>query len=83
MRNPAVVFKQTGFTVHAGRAGEAGEKHAEWRGEILDERGQLHDGFSYVREGFPGAVIGALRVGDIAFATKLAARMWLHTSETE
>jgi hypothetical protein len=80
MRNPAVVFRHTGFTVHAGRA--AGTE-AEWRGEILDERGKLHDGFSYVRDGFPGAVIGALQVRDIAFATKLAARMWLHTSETE
>lgn len=80
MRNPAVVFRQTGFTVHAGRAAGVG---GEWQGEILDERGQLHDGFSYLREGFPGAVIGALRVGDIAFATKLAARMWLYTDETE
>jgi hypothetical protein len=77
MRNPTVVFKETGFTVHAAPAGE------EWRGEILTEQGELHDGFSYTRECFPGAVIGALRVRDIAFAPKLAARMWVHTHDAE
>ena len=77
MRDPAIVFEATGFTVHAAPDG------AEWRGELIDSTGELHDGFSYTRDGFPGAVIGALRVADIAFAPKLAARMWLHTGETE
>ena len=77
MQNPAIVFKHTGFTVHAAPTGE------EWRGEVLTEQGDVHDGFSYTRECFPGAVIGAMRVRDIAFATKLAARMWLHTHELD
>jgi len=77
MRNPAIVFTQTGFTVHAAPDG------AEWRGELIDSSGEVHDGFSYTRDGFPGAVIGALRVRDIAFLPKLAARMWLHTHEQE
>ena len=79
MRDPAVVFKYTGFTVHAAPSRD--ERRGEWRGEILDEAGELHDGFSYTRDGFPGAVIGALRVRDIAFAPQLAARMWVHTDD--
>jgi hypothetical protein len=77
MRDPAIVFQEKGFTVHAAPDG------AEWRGELIDAKGEVHDGFSYTRDGFPGAVIGALRVRDIAFAPKLAARMWLHTHELE
>ena len=77
MRDPVVVFRHTGFTVHAAPSG------GEWRGEILDDAGELHDGFSYTRDGFPGAVIGALRVRDIAFAPQLAARMWVHTDDAE
>ncbi|HEX2876383.1 MAG TPA: hypothetical protein VHP33_34255 [Polyangiaceae bacterium] len=77
MRDPAIVFKQTGFTVHATQSG------SEWRGELLNERGEVHDGFSYIREGFPGAVVGALRVSDIAFAPQLAARMWVYTDDAE
>ena len=77
MRDPAIVFEETGFTVHAAPNG------SEWRGELIDAAGDVHDGFSYLRDGFPGAVIGALRVRDIAFAPKLAARMWLHTHELE
>ena len=76
MRDPAIVFEETGFTIHAAPDG------AEWRGELIDSAGKLHDAFWYTRDGFPGAVIGALRVADIAFAPKLAARMWLHTDET-
>jgi len=79
MNNPAIVFKHTGFTVHAAPAAAGGE----WRGEILTEQGEVHDGFSYTRERFPGAVIGALRVADIAFAPKLAERMWVHTDDAE
>ncbi len=77
MRYPAVVFKYTGFTVHAAPSG------TEWHGEILNDAGEVQDGFSYTRDGFPGAVIGALRVRDIAFAPKLAARMWVHTDDAE
>ena len=75
MHNPPIVFEETGYTVHAEPNGD------EWHGELLNEQSELHDGFSYTREGFPGAVIGALRVRDIAFTTKLAARMWLHTDD--
>jgi hypothetical protein len=82
MRDPAIVFEETGFTVHAAPNGAAPDG-SEWRGELIDATGEVHDGFSYMRDGFPGAVIGALRVRDIAFATKLAARMWLHTHEPE
>ncbi len=77
MRDPAIVFKQTGFTVHATACG------SDWRGEILNDAGEVHDGFSYIREGFPGAVVGALRVADIAFAPQLAARMWVYTDDAE
>jgi hypothetical protein len=77
MRDPVVVFRHTGFTVHAAPSG------GEWRGEILDDAGELQDGFSYTRDGFPGAVIGALGVRDLAFAPQLAARMWLHTDDAE
>jgi len=75
MEKPAIVFRHASFTVHAAPTG------GEWRGEILTEQGELHDGFSYTRERFPGAVIGALRVRDIAFASRLAERMWLHTDD--
>jgi hypothetical protein len=81
MRDPAIVFQETGFTVHAAPNGAP--DGSEWRGELIDATGEVHDGFSYTRDGFPGAVIGALRVRDIAFAPKLAARMWLHTHELE
>ena len=77
MRDPAGVFKYTGFTVHAAPSG------GEWRGEILNDAGEVQDGFSYTRDGFPGAVIGALRVRDIAFAPQLAARMWVYTDDAE
>jgi hypothetical protein len=73
MKRPAIVFTHTGLTVHAARNGE------HWRGELLDERGQVQDVFAYTREAFPGAVIGALRVRDVAFVPQLAPRMWLHT----
>ncbi len=90
MHNPAIVFLYTGFTVHAAPSGpESTEAASEatpgprWRGEILNAAGEVQDGFSYTRDGFPGAVIGALRVRDIAFAPKLAARMWVHTDDAE
>jgi hypothetical protein len=75
MQRPAIVFTHTGLTVHAAPA-EGG-----WRGELLDELGRVRDAFSYTRETFPGAVIGALAVPDLSFAVKLAERMWLHTAE--
>jgi hypothetical protein len=73
MKRPAIVFSHTEFTVHAELSGEL------WRGELLDERGEVRDSFAYTRETFPGAVIGALRVRALSFATSLAARMWLYT----
>ena len=75
MRNPSIVFVHEGLTIHAGPCGEA------WCGEILDERGEVLDLFAYTREGFPGALIGALTFPEISFATALAARLWLHTGE--
>jgi hypothetical protein len=73
MQRPAVVFSHTGLTVHAEQHGD------HWQGELLDAHGQVKDVFAYTRDAFPGAVIGALRVSDVAFAPKLACRMWLHT----
>jgi hypothetical protein len=75
MQRPAIVFSHTGLTVHASPSGEL------WQGELFDENGELQDGFAYTREAFPGAVIGALRFTQLGFATELAARMWLHTSD--
>jgi hypothetical protein len=75
MKRPAIVFTHTGFTVHAAPDGQ------HWRGELLDARGKLEDVFAYTREDFPGAVIGALRVSDVAFVPRLALRMWLHTAD--
>lgn len=77
MRSPAIVFTHTGLTVHATPA-EGG-----WRGELLDGMGRVRDAFSYTRETFPGAVIGALAIPDLGFAVELAARMWVHTSAVE
>jgi hypothetical protein len=77
MLRPAIVFTHTGLTVHAAPSDGA------WRGELLDSRGRVCDAFSYTRETFPGAVIGALGVPDLAFAVELAARMWLHTAAFE
>jgi hypothetical protein len=76
MQRPAIVFSHTGLTVHATPHGEL------WQGQLFDARGQLQDAFAYTREAFPGAVIGALRFSELGFATALAARMWLHTSDT-
>ncbi len=73
MLRPAVVFSHTGLTVHAEKSGD------HWRGELLDARGNVKDVFAYTRAAFPGAVIGALRVSDVAFGPQLACRMWLHT----
>jgi hypothetical protein len=73
MKRPVIVFTHTGLTVHAAQNGD------HWLGELLDSRGELKDVFAYTREAFPGAVIGALRVRDVAFAPQLASRMWLHT----
>ena len=75
MRKPSIVFVHQGLTIHAGPCGEA------WCGEILDEQGQALDVFAYTREGFPGAVIGALLFPEVSFATSLAARLWLHTGD--
>ena len=74
MQSPAIVFRHTGLTVHAAPS------DGGWRGELLDELGRVRDAFSYTRETFPGAVIGALGVPDLAFAVKLAERMWVHTA---
>ncbi len=74
MLQEAIVFEDAGLTVRAVPQGAE-----QWHGELLDERGQVKDVFSYTRDAFPGAVIGALRVRDVAFAPRLAARMWLHT----
>ncbi len=73
MQSPAIVFTHTGLTVHAAPRGQA------WQGQLLNERGEVEDEFAYTRDEFPGAVIGALRFTDLAFAVRLAARMWLHT----
>jgi hypothetical protein len=77
MKRPAIVFSLTGLTVHAEPSGEL------WQGELLNERGEVEDSFAYTREAFPGAVIGALRFSALAFATTLAARMWLHTDRLD
>jgi hypothetical protein len=77
MKRPAIVFTHTGFTVHAARHGD------HWQGELLDARGEVTDVFAYTREVFPGAVIGALLVRDVAFVPQLASRMWLHTALPE
>jgi hypothetical protein len=77
MKRPAIVFSYTGLTVRAEQLGEL------WRGELLDEHGEVKDSFAYTREVFPGAVIGALGCAALGFATSLAARMWLHTDGQE
>lgn len=74
MKRPAIVFTHTGLIVHAAQHGD------HWQGELLDAQGKVKDVFAYTREGFPGAVIGALRVRDVAFVPQLASRMWLHTA---
>lgn len=73
MCSEPIVFSHTGLTVRAALRGEA------WRGQIVDARGEVQDEFSYTREAFPGAVIGALRFRDLDFAVRLAARLWLYT----
>ena len=73
MQSPALVFKHTGFTVHAAPDGNG------WSGEILSPGGQVQDQFAYTRDAFPGAVIGALGFTDLGFAGPLALRKWLHT----
>jgi hypothetical protein len=73
MQSAGIVFQHTGLTVRATPSGDS------WRGQLLDEHGAVKDEFSYTREAFPGAVIGALRFTDLQFAVRLAARMWLHT----
>lgn len=73
MQSAAIVFQHTGLTVRASPHGDS------WRGQLVDELGTVKDEFSYTRDGFPGAVIGALRFTDLEFAVRLAARMWLHT----
>lgn len=77
MKQPAIVFSHTGFTVHAAPIEE------RWQGELLDDAGEVRDSFAYTRETFPGAVIGALKVSALSFASTLALRMWLHTSSPE
>ena len=77
MKRPAIVFTHTGLTVHAVEQGE------HWQGELLNAEGKVEDVFAYTRDDFPGAVIGALRVSDVAFAPQLAARMWIHTGTTD
>lgn len=69
------MFVHQGLTIHAEPRGEG------WYGEILDERGEVLDGFAYTREGFPGAVIGALSFPEVSCTTALAARLWLHTGD--
>lgn len=75
MSKRAVVFSETGLVVRAACHGDV------WRGELLNERGEVEDEFAYTRDEFPGAVIGALRVRDIAFGPRLARRLWLHTED--
>lgn len=75
MSKRAVVFSETGLLVRAACHGEI------WRGQLLNDRGEVEDEFAYTRESFPGAVIGALRVRDIAFGPRLARRLWLHTED--
>ncbi len=77
MLRPAIVFTHTGLTVHAVEQGE------HWQGELLNADGKVEDVFAYTRDDFPGAVIGALRVSDVAFAPQLAARMWIHTGSAD
>lgn len=77
MQSPAIVFTHAGLTVHAALT-EAG-----WHGELLDSLGQAFDCFSYTRETFPGAVIGAFAAPGLSFALELAGRMWLHTASFE
>lgn len=69
------MFVHQGLTIHAGPCGEG------WCGEILDERSEVLDSFAYTREGFPGALIGALSFPELSFAASLAARLWLHTGD--
>lgn len=75
MSNRAVVFSETGLIVRAACEGDV------WRGQLLNQRGEVEDEFAYTRDTFPGAVIGALRVSDIGFAPRLARRLWLHTED--
>ena len=48
MHSAPIVFQHTGLTVRATPSGES------WRGELLDEHGDVKDEFSYTREAFPG-----------------------------
>lgn len=75
MRKPAIKFTHTGLTVHAAPRSD------HWEGELLNQAGEVQDVFAYTRDAFPGAVIGAFRVSDVAFAPRLAARLWLYTME--
>lgn len=73
MHSDPIVFSHTGLTVRAALHGDA------WQGQIVDAHGEVQDEFSYTREAFPGAVIGALRFRELDFAVRLAARLWLYT----
>ncbi len=73
MQSEGIVFNLTGLLVRAAPCGDA------WQGQIVDAHGAVQDEFSYTREAFPGAVIGALRFTELDFAVRLAARLWLYT----
>jgi hypothetical protein len=75
MKEATIAFVHAGLTIQAGRCG------AGWCGQIVDELGEVLDVFAYTRDGYPGAVIGALSFPEVSFATALAARLWLHTTE--
>jgi hypothetical protein len=76
MQTELIVFHHTGLTVRAARRDEA------WQGQIIDALGEVQDEFSYTRESFPGAVIGALRFRELDFAVRLAPRLWLLTESS-
>lgn len=73
MQSELIVFSHTGLTVRAVSRGDA------WQGQIVNAVGEVQDEFSYTREAFPGAVIGALRFKELDFGVRLAARLWLLT----
>lgn len=77
MQSEPIVFSHTGLLVRA-----APREHGDaWQGQIVDAKGEVQDEFSYTREAFPGAVIGALRFKELDFTVRLAARLWLYTGE--